>query len=152
MNAVNRPNSLKEGVLIPVEARIVFFATTSGPELGPTKSPIQWIPGRLPTEVKQTDRAIKNQTHISPRLRTQESNTHLTKVTNTRSYTDAPLTSSPYCSTTTTLTCTWYRNFKYVLVHWIIYHYLITQLKAKFIMLPLFLIIRNQEYNCINSE
>jgi hypothetical protein len=72
MKAVNRQNSLKAEVLIPVEARTVFFAITSRPELGPTKSPIQWIPGRLPPGVKQTERAIKKQMHISPRLRTRE--------------------------------------------------------------------------------
>jgi len=72
MNAVNRQNSLKADVLIPDQARTLFFATTSRPELGPTKSPTQWILRRLPPGVKQPERAIKKQTHISPSLRILE--------------------------------------------------------------------------------
>lgn len=39
MIAVNKQKSLKAEVLIPVEERTVFFATTSKQELGPLSLP-----------------------------------------------------------------------------------------------------------------
>jgi hypothetical protein len=144
MNAVNIQNSLRVKVLIPVEARSIFFANAHTPELGPNKSPIQWIPGRLSPGVKQPERAIKNQTHISPRLRMHEPKPTLPSLCHGMTFI--------YLSTMTTLPCTVYRNFKFFLVHSALYPLLITQRKVKFIMLSLCFINRNQKYNCIYSE
>jgi hypothetical protein len=37
---------------------IFLFTTTSGPALGPTQSPIQWVPGALSLGVKLPEREV----------------------------------------------------------------------------------------------
>jgi hypothetical protein len=44
------------GVPFPAEQEIFLFSTASGPALGPTQSPIQWVPGALSWEVERLGR------------------------------------------------------------------------------------------------
>jgi hypothetical protein len=51
------------GVRVPVWSRIFLFSTSSRPVLGPTQSPIRWVPGALSPEVKRMGREAD---HWSP--------------------------------------------------------------------------------------
>jgi hypothetical protein len=52
--------------------KIFLFFVASGLALGPTQSPIQWVPGALSLGVKQLGMKLTTRPHLVPRLRMVE--------------------------------------------------------------------------------
>jgi hypothetical protein len=59
------------GVQFPAVAMMGFFlfATASRPVLGPTHSPIQWVPGALSPGVKRPGHEADHSPNLVPKLR-----------------------------------------------------------------------------------
>jgi hypothetical protein len=55
------------GVRVPIGAGNFFFATSSRTALGPTHSPIQWVPGALSLGVKPRGVKLTTHLHLVPR-------------------------------------------------------------------------------------
>jgi hypothetical protein len=55
------------GVRVPVWSRI--FSTSSRPAVGPTKPPIQWVPGNLSSEVKRPGREADHSPSASAKVK-----------------------------------------------------------------------------------
>jgi hypothetical protein len=73
MSVKNKSKLMSKLSYVTYKARVRFpagignFTTASRPALGPTQSPIQWVPGALSLGVKQPVREADHSPHLVPR-------------------------------------------------------------------------------------